>query len=156
VSGAISVFSRIGCVVTWPAMILSLKRRRPDIIGLYLKPADNAAVFCVDERALSKRSTDLTGFALSPWQSERHGLNIFRHGTLSLYAALTLAPARHGKTTLAYQRRVCRLSGSDRRQPADGQEIHIVADNLSAHKTKSVLIPPGQSNGTDPLHPDLF
>src|SRR4029079_18322563 len=60
-----------------------------DIIGLYLEPPQHAAVFCVDEKtaiqALDRRDPVLP---LSPGRAERHGFEYYRHGTLSLYAAL--------------------------------------------------------------------
>src|SRR6266851_8819628 len=58
------------------------------IIGLYMSPPQNAAVFCVDEKtaiqALDRKDPVLP---LSPGRAERHGFEYYRHGTLSLYAA---------------------------------------------------------------------
>src|SRR5678810_1119673 len=60
-----------------------------DIIGLYLNPPQHAAVFCVDEKtaiqALDRKDPVLP---LSAGRAERHGFEYYRHGTLSLYAAL--------------------------------------------------------------------
>ena len=60
-----------------------------DVIGLYLNPPQHAAVFCVDEKtaiqALDRKDPVLP---LSPGRAERHGFEYYRHGTLSLYAAL--------------------------------------------------------------------
>ena len=65
-----------------------LREKAADIIGLYLNPATHAAVFCVDEK------TDIQALdhkdsvpSLFPGRAERHGLDYFRHGALSLYAA---------------------------------------------------------------------
>lgn len=59
-----------------------------DVIGLYLHPPQQAAVFCVDEKtaiqALNRKDPVLP---LSPGWAERHGFEYYRHGTLSLYAA---------------------------------------------------------------------
>jgi hypothetical protein len=59
-----------------------------DVIGSYMNPPQNAAVFCVDEktaiRALDRWHARLP---LSPGRAERHGFEYKRHGTLSLYAA---------------------------------------------------------------------
>src|ERR1700674_2818525 len=71
-----------------------------DIIGIYLNPPQHAAVFCVDEKtaiqALDHLDPDLP---LSRGRVERHGFEYYRHGTLSLYAALDTATGRvHGKT----------------------------------------------------------
>jgi len=112
-----------------------------DIIGLYLNPPDHAAVFRVDEKtaiqALDRLDPDLP---LSPGRIERHGFEYRRHGTLSLYAALETATGRvHGKTTARHpsQDFVAFLEEVVAQCPAD-QQIHIILDNLSAHKTKLV------------------
>ena len=60
-----------------------------DIIGLYLDPPQHAAVFCVDEKTAIQALDRLDPvLPLSPGRAERHGLAYYRHGTLSLYAAL--------------------------------------------------------------------
>ena len=60
-----------------------------DIIGLYLKLPLNPAVFCVDEKSAIQALDRLDPvLPLSPGRVERHGFEYFRHGTLSLYAAL--------------------------------------------------------------------
>src|SRR5258707_4989952 len=66
-----------------------VEEKAADIIGFYLKPPLNAAVFCVDEKsaiqALDRLDPVLT---LSPGRAERHGFEYYRHGTLPLYSAL--------------------------------------------------------------------
>ena len=112
-----------------------------DIIGLYLHPPQHAAVFCVDEKtaiqALDRRDRVLP---LSPGRAERHGFEYKRHGTLSLYAALNTQTGQvQGRTTARHtsQEFVTFLEGvvegCTRRQ-----EIHLICDNLSAHKTQQV------------------
>src|SRR3989442_9792154 len=60
-----------------------------DIIGLYLDPPQHAAVFCVDEKTAIQALDRLDPvLPLSPGRAERHGFEYYRHGTLSLYAAL--------------------------------------------------------------------
>lgn len=71
-----------------------------DIIGLYLNPPQHAAVFCVDEKTAiqAQDRLDLV-LPLSPGRAERGGFEYYRHGTLSLCAALDTATGRvHGKT----------------------------------------------------------
>ena len=59
------------------------------IIGLYLNPPQNAAVFCVDEKSAIQALDRLDRrLPLSPGRAEKHGFEYHRHGTLSLYAAL--------------------------------------------------------------------
>jgi len=112
-----------------------------DIIGLYLNPPDHAAVFRVDEKTAIQALDRLDPvLPLSPGRIERHGFEYRRHGTLSLYATLETATCRvHGKTTARHtsQDFVAFLEEVVAQCPTD-QQIHIILDNLSAHKTKLV------------------
>ena len=112
-----------------------------DIIGLYVKPPQHAAVFCVDEKTAIQALDRLDPvLPLSPGRLERHGFEYYRHGTLSLYAALdTKSGAVVGKTAARHtsQEFVAFLAELVANQPR-GKEIHLIADNLSAHKTKRV------------------
>src|SRR5216683_992630 len=112
-----------------------------DIIGLYVKPPQHAAVFCVDEKTAIQALDRLDPvLPLSPGPLERHGFEYYRHGTLALYAALnTRNGAVVGKTAARHtsQEFVAFLAEVVANQPR-GQEIHLIADNLSAHKTKRV------------------
>jgi len=65
------------------------ERKAADILGLYLHPPAHAAVFCVDEKTAIQALDRLDPvLPLSPGRAERHGFEYYRHGTLSLYAAL--------------------------------------------------------------------
>lgn len=112
-----------------------------DIIGLYVKPPQHAAVFCVDEKTAIQALDRLDPvLPLSPGRLERHGFEYHRHGTLSLYAALnTKSGEVVGKTAAHHtsQEFVAFLADLVANQPR-GKEIHIIADNLSAHKTMRV------------------
>lgn len=112
-----------------------------DIIGLYLHPPAHAAVFCVDEKTAIQALDRLDPVRpLSPGRAESHGFEYFRHGTLSLYAALeTQSGAILGKTARRHTSAefVSFLEDIVASQPA-GKVIHVIADNLSAHKTKLV------------------
>src|SRR5216117_3289146 len=72
-----------------------------DVIGLYLDPPQHAVVFCVDEKTAIQALDRLDPvLPLSPGRAERHGFEYFRHGTLSLYAALNTRTGEVlGKTT---------------------------------------------------------
>jgi len=77
---------------------------------------------------------------MSPGRVERHGFEYYRYGTLSLYAALnTMTGQVIGKTAERHtsEEFVSFLTDVVEQQP-DRKEIHIIADNLSAHKTKRV------------------
>src|SRR5260221_3566549 len=113
-----------------------------DIIGLYLKPPVNAALFCVDANSAIQALDRLDPvLPVSSGRAERHGFEYPRHGTLSLYAALnTRTGDVLGKTTARHTSAefVDFLGQIVAIQP-EGREIHIVADNSSAHKTKHVF-----------------
>jgi len=117
------------------------ERKAADIIGLYLNPPQHAVVFCVDEKtaiqALDRKDPVLP---LSPGRAERHGFEYYRHGTLSLYAAFNTKTGEVlGKTADRHtsEQFIAFLTDLVANQPK-GVEIHVIADNLSAHKTKRV------------------
>src|SRR6202167_5901168 len=117
------------------------ENKAADIIALYLNPPQHAAVFCLDEKTAIQALDRLDPvLPLSPGRAERHGFEYYRHGTLSLYAALDTATGRvHGKTAarhtsrdfVGFLKEVVALCPPDR-------QIHIILDNLSAHKTALV------------------
>ena len=112
-----------------------------DVIGLYLHPPQHAAVFCVDEKT-AIQALDRTDpvLPLSPGRAERHGFEYVRHGTLSLYAAFNTKTGEVvGKTAPRHTSAefVAFLTDLVTYQP-NGKEIHVIADNLSAHKTGRV------------------
>jgi len=117
------------------------EKKAADIIGLYLNPPQHAAVFCVDEKTAIQALDRLDPvLPLSPGRAERHGFEYYRHGTLSLYAALDVKTGRvHGMTAGRHtsQEFITFLEGLVGRT-AWAKEIHVVLDNLSAHKTKDV------------------
>lgn len=119
----------------------AFESKAAEIIGLYLKPPAHAAVFCVDEKTAIQALDRLDPvLPLSPGRAERHGFEYFRHGTLSLYAALEVSSGQVlGRTTQRHTSAefVAFLADVVATQP-EGKEIHVIADNLSAHKTKAV------------------
>lgn len=112
-----------------------------DVIGLYVKPPQHAVVFCVDEKTAIQALDRLDPvLPFSPGRAERHGFEYFRHGTLSLYAAFNTKTGEViGKTTARHtsEEFVAFLEQIVANQP-EGKRIHVIADNLSAHKTKRV------------------
>ena len=112
-----------------------------DIIGLYINPPQHAAVFCVDEKTAIQALDRLDPvLPLSPGRAERHGFEYYRHGTLSLYAALNVktgsveakTASRH--TSAEFVGFLAELLAKAKW----AREVHIVLDNLSAHKTQAV------------------
>jgi hypothetical protein len=109
---------------------LELEERVVDIIGLYLHPLQHAAVFSVDERT-TIQVPDQSGSVLP---------ESWLHGTLALSAAFDMgvreapdtAASRH--TSAEFNAYLTDIVASQPR----GKEIHVVADNVSAHKTVRV------------------
>lgn len=117
------------------------EQKAADVLGLYLTPPEHAVVFAVDEKTAIQALDRLDPvLPLSPGRAERHGFEYYRHGTLSLYAALNTKTgeivgqtvARH--TSEAF---IDFLQDIVDTQPRR-REIHVIVDNLSAHKTKRV------------------
>jgi transposase len=119
----------------------AFEEKAADIIGLYLNPPQHAAVFAVDEKTAIQALDRLDPvLPLSPGRAERHGFEYYRHGTLSLYAALNTRTGQIiGQTAARHtsQAFVDFLSDVVASQPR-GRDIHVIVDNLSAHKTKLV------------------
>jgi transposase len=112
-----------------------------DIIGLYLNPPQHAAVFWVDEKTAIQALDRLDPvLPLSPGRAERHGFEYYRHGTLSLYAALNVKTGTvDGKTAQRHTSAEFVEFLAELVEKAKwAREIHIVLDNLSAHKTPAV------------------
>src|SRR3984893_14436022 len=117
------------------------EEKAADVIGLYLKPPLNAAVFSVDEKSAIQALDRLDPvLPLSPGRAERHGFEYYRHATLSLYAALNTktgqvlgqtAPRHTSAEFVAFLEQIVASL-------PEGKQIHIIADNLSAHRTSRV------------------
>jgi len=114
-----------------------LEHDAANVIGLYVNPPQHAAVFCVDEKsaiqALDRHDRVLP---LSPGRAERHGFEYYRHGTLSLFAALNTrtgtvvgqtAPRHTTEEFVAFLAQLVALE-------PPGREIHIELDNFASHK----------------------
>jgi transposase len=110
------------------------------ILGLYLNPPANAVVVCVDEKT-AMQALDRTQPALPmrAGRPERQSVEYVRHGTVSLLAALEVhtgkglgrCVARH--TSQEFVRFLDEAVVGQR-----GKQIHVILDNLSAHKTAGV------------------
>ena len=112
-----------------------------DVVGLYLDPPANALVLCVDEKtqvqALERSQPVLP---MRPGRAERRTHDYYRHGTLSLFAALEVATGRIISTTQSKHRSrefLAFLRQIEREVPGE-LEIHAVLDNYATHKTEAV------------------
>jgi transposase len=112
-----------------------------DVVGLYLAPPANAAVFAVDEKpqiqALQRTAPVLP---MIPGVPERRSFDYVRHGTVDLFAALNTATGKViGKLPAQHRAAGFRdfLDEIDR-QVDPGLDVHVICDNLSAHKAPVV------------------
>ncbi len=112
-----------------------------DVVGLYLSPPVNAAVFSVDEKtqiqALDRTAPTLP---ILPHTPERATHSYVRHGTVDLFAALNCATGEiisdigdtHNTTDF-----VAFLNTINHNVPND-LDVHLILDNLSTHKAPEV------------------
>jgi transposase len=117
------------------------EQKAADVLGLYLNPPQHAVVFAVDEKTAIQALDRLDPvLPLSSGRAERHGFEYYRHGTLSLYAALNTTTGeiigqtvpRH--TSDAFVEFLGDIMATQPRR----RTIHVIVDNLAAHKTKRV------------------
>ena len=112
-----------------------------DVVGLYLAPPANAVVFSVDEKpqiqALERTAPVLP---MMPGVPERRSFDYVRHGTVDLFAALNIATGKVIGKLSAQHRAVDFRDFLDQidRQADPGLEVHVICDNLSAHKAPVV------------------
>jgi transposase len=112
-----------------------------DVIGLYLNSPQHAAVFSLDEKTQVQAFDRLDPvLPLSPGRLERHGFEYYRHGTLSLFAALNTrtgevlgAPVEQHNSA-AFVAFLESLLASVRSH----REIHVILINPSVHKSLQV------------------
>ena len=112
-----------------------------DIVGLYMNPPDHAVVFAFDEKpqiqALERAQPILP---MDLGMPERQTHNYLRHGTLDLFAALNVATGEVIAETKNRHRAsefVAFLRTLDAKVE-DDLEVHVILDNLSAHKAATV------------------
>src|SRR5215203_4367905 len=72
-----------------------LEAKVTDVVGLYLRPPENAIVLCVDEKsqiqALNRTQKTLP---MQPGHAEQRTHDYVRHGTTTLFAALEIATGK--------------------------------------------------------------
>ena len=112
-----------------------------DVVGLYMNPPHNAVVFSFDEKsqiqALERAQPILP---MDIGQPERRTHNYLRNGTLDLFAALNVATGEV-LARCKQQHRAQDFVAFLREIEASVEptlEIHVVLDNLSAHRAPAV------------------
>ncbi len=112
-----------------------------DIVGLYLNPPQHAIVLSVDEKS-QIQALDQTqpGLPMKKGRGATMTHDYKRHGTTTLFAALNtldgtvLSQCRDRHTNEEW---IAFLRLIDKQTPKDKQ-LHIIADNYSAHKHPNV------------------
>ena len=112
-----------------------------DVIGLYLDPPAKALVLCCDEKSQCQalERTQL-GLPLAPKRPRTMTHDYTRHGTVTLFAALS---ALEGKLIARTETRHTHvewlrfLKQIDRETPKD-LDIHLIQDNYATHKHPKV------------------
>lgn len=112
-----------------------------DIVALYMNPPVAAAVFAVDEKpqiqALNRTAPTLPMLPTTPARATH---DYERNGTVDLFAALEIATGKvitDIRKTHTSEDFVAFLNKVNRNVPAE-LDVHVVLDNLSAHKTPTV------------------
>lgn len=113
-----------------------------DIVGLYMNPPENAAVFSVDEKtkiqALDRTQPMLP---MRPGQIERRTHDYKRNGTTNLYAAFDILTGQVlGRTTKRHRAKefLDFFRQINRAAPAE-VALHVILNNSSTHKTAEVM-----------------
>jgi transposase len=112
-----------------------------DVIGLYLNPPEKALILCCDEKSQCQAlERTQPGLPLGVGHIKTKTHDYFRHGTLTLFAALnyldgkliTRIAKRH-----RHQEWLAFLKTIDHETPST-LDIHLIADNYATHKHAEV------------------
>jgi transposase len=110
-----------------------------DIVGLYMRPPDNAVVLSVDEKPSIQALERAQGYLKLPNGRAMIGQShdYKRNGTTTLFAALNVGTGQVMGRHYGRRRRLEFLDFMNRvvKQYQD-KEIHVILDNLSTHKPK--------------------
>ena len=112
-----------------------------EVVGLYMNPPENAAVFCIDEKS-SIQALDRTQPGL-PMKKGRAGTmthDYKRNGTSTLFAALEVFTGEvigECKKRHRHQEFLSFLKTVEKQTPAD-LDLHVILDNYATHKHQKV------------------
>ena len=112
-----------------------------DIVGLYLSPPQQAVVLCCDEKSQCQAlERSQPGLPLGQGHVATRTHDYYRHGTLTLFAALDYLEGKifaHSSQHHRHQEWIEFLKAIDREVPPH-LEIHLILDNYATHKTPAV------------------
>jgi transposase len=112
-----------------------------EVVGLYLNPPDKALVLCVDEKSqiqALERTQPVLPMGLGYAEGVTH--DYFRHGTVTLFAALNIVTGSvisQCKPRHRHQEFLSFLKHVDHNTPP-GMTLHLIADNYATHKHPQV------------------
>jgi len=116
-----------------------------DVVGLYMSPPENALVLCVDEKSqIQALERSQPVLPMRSGKPEGHTPEYFRHGTVSLFAALDVKKGavlgqcyrqHRAKEFLAFLKEIETHVAPE---VAEGKEVHLVLDNYGTHKSAIV------------------
>jgi transposase len=112
-----------------------------DIVGLYVSPPQQAVVLCCDEKSQCQAlERSQPGLPLGQGHVATRTHDYYRHGTLTLFAALDYLEGKvmaHSTPRHRHQEWIQFLNTIDREVPA-GLAVHLILDNYATHKTPQV------------------
>ena len=113
-----------------------------DIVGLYMSPPEHALVLCCDEKN-QVQALDRTqpGLPLKPGRAQTMTHDYKRHGTTTLFAAMSTLDGTVISRCAQRHRHIEWLDflrQIDRETPKD-KELHLVCDNYATHKHPKVI-----------------
>ena len=110
------------------------------VVGLYMKPPENALVLAVDEKPSIQALERSQGYLKMPNGRALTGQShdYIRHGTTTLFAAFDIATGKVAGRQYKRRRRLEFLDFMNRAVAQHaGREIHVILDNLNTHKPKN-------------------
>jgi transposase len=113
-------------------------RKAADVVSLYLNPPQNALVLCVDEKPCIQALERAQGWIRLPNGPALTGFahEYMRHGTTTLFAALEVATRLVPGHYRRRRRREFLDFINELVSTYPDKELHVVLDNLNAHKPK--------------------
>lgn len=116
---------------------LEFEEKYWDVVGLYLNPPQNAVVLCCDEKSQCQAlERTQTGLPLGQGHIRTRTHDYYRHGTVTLFAALDYLSGKvlaHTANRHRHSEWLAFLKKIDASVAAD-KEIHIICDNYATHK----------------------
>ena len=112
-----------------------------DVVGLYLDPPEKSIVLCCDEKTqIQALDRSQPGLPLGAGHIRTETHDYYRHGTITLFAAMNYLDGKLIQRLEARHTHVewLRFLKQIDRETPDGLTIHVIADNYATHKHEKV------------------